>query len=86
MSDRDLADAIYAEIIAAHSVAEARLTWAESEDMRYTLAHVAYDAIDRVLARRQREAARTGPWDGGHHFQEEDGYPGSLVPPKRGET
>ena len=25
-----------------------------------------------------------GPWEGGHHFQEEDGYPGSLVPRKRG--
>jgi hypothetical protein len=24
------------------------------------------------------------PWEGGHHFQEEDGYPGSLVPRKRG--
>jgi len=24
------------------------------------------------------------PWAGGHHFQEEDGYPGSLLPPKRG--
>jgi len=39
-----------------------------------------------VLTRRLREAARTGPWDGGHHFQEEDRYPGSLLPPKRGET
>jgi len=65
MSDeRSLAVEIYDEIIAAHSVAEARLTWAESEDMRYTLAHVAWDAISTVLARRQREAARTGPWDG----------------------
>ena len=61
-ADRDLAEAIYNEIIAAHSVAEARLTWAESEDMRYTLAHVAHDAIERVLAARHRQAARTGPW------------------------
>ena len=122
MSERDLAEAIYAEIIAAHSVAEARLTWAESEDMRYTLAVVAHQAIDAVLARRQREAARTGPWqDSPLTFeerrrlfvlsgiprrtpaeeaeyaslkaraeaepegpQEEPGYPGSLLPPKRG--
>jgi hypothetical protein len=61
--DRDLAEAIYAEIIAAHSVAEAKLTWAEHKDMRYLLAHIATWAIDAVLARRLREAARTGPWD-----------------------
>jgi hypothetical protein len=30
------------------------------------------------------EAARTGPWEGGHHAQEEPGYPGSLLPKKRG--
>jgi len=47
-------------------------------------AHCMRHVIDGV-GKIAREAARTGPWDGGHHFQEEDGYPGSLLPPKRGE-
>jgi hypothetical protein len=78
--DRDLAEAIYAEIIAAHSVAEAKLTWAEHKDMRYLLAHIATWAIDAVLARRLREAARTGPWG---DYDEEEGYPWVMLPRKR---
>jgi len=91
-SDRDLAEAIYAEIISPKGVEWALDLWQQYPDlddrsrMWRVLARTSANAIDTVLARRLREAARSGSWDGGHHFQEEDGYPGSLLPPKRGET
>ena len=173
-ADRDLAEAIYAQLISAEHVEYALevwrdslllKTWSDADRMKSVLAHISSSAIDAVLARRlreaartgpweprsevrcecermqealeqivrwseaypldifpepdlkkarelleaggitldavsahcmrhvidavgniAREAARTGPWEGGHHFQEEDGYPGSLLPPKRGET
>lgn len=88
MSD-DLAEAIYAELVADHTAAAVLYLWQHRKigasdfvDMRAVLSCVAAAAIDTVLARRQREIARTGPWEAGHHFQEEDGYPGSLVPPR----
>jgi D-alanyl-D-alanine dipeptidase len=71
--ERSLAEAIYAAITSDESIAEAVLAWkkigypawaTEARDMRSLLSHVAGCAIDRVLARRQREIARTGPWDG----------------------
>jgi len=71
--DRDVAKAIYDEIISPESVAEALRIWlnpgrppwaTDADDMRSVLAHVAQAAIDAVLARRQREIARTGPWEG----------------------
>lgn len=71
MSERNLAEAIYHEIISPESVAEALRIWlnpgrppwaVDADDMRSVLAHAAQAAIAAVLARRQREAARTGPW------------------------
>jgi len=82
----DLAEAIYAEIVADTSVAVALDLWRQRligddlADMRVLLAAVAASATEAVLARRQSEAARTGPWG---DYEEEDGYPGSLVPRKR---
>jgi len=74
---------IHAEIIHPESVRGALSAWHdlahfhpehdESRRMAAVLAYVAEAAIAVVLDRRQREAARTGPWE------EEDGYPGSLV-------
>jgi len=66
--ERDLAEAIYAEIISPELVDDALEIWNESalrgwDRMRTLLDVVANAAMDRVLARRQREAARTGPWD-----------------------
>jgi hypothetical protein len=151
-AERDLAEAIRDEMIARHALDAAltiwhdRLDWDERQRMWAVLAGISCCAIDTVLARRQSEAARAGPWgepandpdrpypgspeaaeagctcpivdnahgegipyhgetnwwiragcplhgarakrrgpwEGGHHFQEEDGYPGSLLPPKRG--
>jgi hypothetical protein len=91
MSERDLAVEFYDEITydGPDNYADAALImWdgypgdAPRERMARVLAFVAAVAIDKVLTRRQREIARTGPWEGGHHFQEEDGYPGSLLPPR----
>jgi hypothetical protein len=66
--DRDLAEAICREITSAESVDLALEIWNESalsgrDRMQMALDIVADTAIDRVLARRQREAARTGPWE-----------------------
>ena len=70
-SDRDLAEAIYAEIVADNSVVVALDLWrqrligdSDLAGMRVLLAAVAASAIEAVLARRLSEAARTGPWDG----------------------
>lgn len=70
MTDRDLADAIYAALTSEASVNHALECWRDHWDIadpRYrmwaVLAITAASAIDGVLARRQREAARTGPWD-----------------------
>ena len=69
MSDRDLAEAIHHEILSADSITDALAVWryeadepSERQRMWLILEHVAAAAIDRALARRQREAARTGPW------------------------
>lgn len=72
-SDRDLAEAIHHEIISPESVEDALLIWREIPlehpewDARkriwFLLASISHEAIDAVLARRLREAARTGPWD-----------------------
>ena len=90
-TDRDLARAILREMVADGVADRALQLWGERtglgacQQMQRVLRIVATDAINTVLARRLSEAARTGPWEGGHHFQEEDGYPGSLLPQKRGE-
>ena len=87
--DHDLALAIHHQIISPESVDAALDYWHEmlrqperiertARDLLWTLlACTSGAAIDAVLARRLSEAARTGP-------QEEPGYPGSLLPPKRG--
>jgi len=70
-SDRDLAEAIYAEITSQQSVHDAFTNWnnchVDSGDMHYrmwfVLSATAAAAIDAVLTRRLREAARTGPWE-----------------------
>lgn len=72
--DRDLAEAILAEIASDNIVAETMTWWQHltddniggSETVRWKviLHAAAHAAIAAVLARRQREAARTGPWDG----------------------
>jgi len=72
MSERDLATEIHHEIISPESVDAALDLWHHREpgggDERkriwFLLAHISANAIDTVLARRQREAARTGPWEG----------------------
>jgi hypothetical protein len=67
-----LAEAIRAEIISPELVEYALevwrdalllKTWSDADRMKSVLGHVSSSAIDAVLARRQREAARTGPWD-----------------------
>jgi hypothetical protein len=85
-ADRDLAEAIYREITSEEALDVALEGWrdltcngSERNRLGFVLAGIAAISIDTVLARRQREAARTGPWEGGHHCQEEDGYPGSLA-------
>jgi hypothetical protein len=68
--DRELAEAIYTELISEASVTESldilRFPFAEDPDDRrrmwLVLQAAAAIAIDRVLARRLREAARAGPW------------------------
>ena len=79
-NDRDLAEAIYAELVADHTAAAVLYLWQHRKigasdfvDMRAVLSCVAAAAIDAALVRRQREIARTGPWEGS---------PGSLVPPR----
>jgi hypothetical protein len=70
--DRDLAEAIYDEIISRDSVGLAIDLWRfantglkrDYERMLLVLARTCEAAIEKVLAHRQREAARTGPWDG----------------------
>jgi hypothetical protein len=85
--ERDLAEAIHHEIASEQAAVIALDIWqhrrvgaSDRRDMEAVLAAVARHAIDTVLARRQREAARAGPWG---DYEEEDGYPGSLVPRKR---
>jgi hypothetical protein len=76
-ADRDLAEAIRHEIISPMSTDLALEAWrvrghqGERDRMWFVLRDIAEHAIEAVLARRLREAARTGPWEGGHHFQEE---------------
>jgi hypothetical protein len=68
-ADRDLAEAIYNEIISPESVDVALDNWrncahrGERERMWRALVGASYKATEAVLARRQREAARTGPWE-----------------------
>lgn len=69
--DRDLAEAIYDEIISRDSVGLAIDLWRfantglkrDYERMFLVLARTSEAAIDIVLTRRLREAARTGPWE-----------------------
>jgi hypothetical protein len=71
-AERDLAEAIYAEIISPAHVQHALDLWRyatreppignQRDIIQYVLAETSAMAIDTVLARRQREAARTGPW------------------------
>jgi len=72
-AERDLAEAIYAELISAEHVEYALevwrdslllKTWSDADRMKSVLAHISSSAIDAVLTRRLREAARTGPWEG----------------------
>jgi hypothetical protein len=71
MSERDLADAVHREIISPESVEAAVKLWNErahvmsrQQRMLSVLARTSANAIDRVLARRLSEAARTPPRDG----------------------
>lgn len=69
--DRDLAEAIYHEITSdvwtdavLSLLREYEVLGVAAEDaMRRALSIVASSIIDTVLARRLREAARTGPWE-----------------------
>jgi hypothetical protein len=68
-ADRDLAEAIYDALSSAKSIDHALELWHESRGLlterdrfNLLLPVLARSAIDDVLARRQREAARTGPW------------------------
>lgn len=95
MSERDLAEAIYAEIMAPANIRQALDLWhypmadepGEARRMRLIMWIVAGEAIDAVLARRQREAARTGPWEGSMLAGTNPGdtpagtYPHPLLPP-----
>jgi hypothetical protein len=79
-AERDLAEAIHHEIISPGSVDAALDLWqhrrvgdSDRADMWRVLALTSAAAIDAVLARRQREAARAGPW------------PDSQLPTDRGE-
>lgn len=71
-AERDLAEAIRDEILARHALDAAltiwhdRPNWDERQRMWAVLAGISCCAIDTVLARRQSEAARTGPWDRHH--------------------
>jgi len=69
-AERDLAEAIHHEIVSPESVARALSLWQHRKigptdlaDMWEVLARTSSAAIEAVLARRQSEAARTGPWD-----------------------
>ena len=75
-TEYDIAVAIHHEIISPGSVDAALDLWqhrqvgaSDRADMWRVLALTSSAAIDAVLARRQREAARTGPWEGGHGTQ-----------------
>lgn len=83
MNERDLAEAIYAALTSEAAIDAALDVWGEVAELpdrdllRLVIEVVSAAVICDVLTLREREAARTGPW-------EEDGYPGSLLPPKRG--
>jgi hypothetical protein len=68
-ADRDLAEAIYAEMTDDDMSDAAMVFWdgfpdyPPRERIEAIIAFVATLAIDAVLARRLREAARTGPWE-----------------------
>jgi tRNA A37 threonylcarbamoyladenosine synthetase subunit TsaC/SUA5/YrdC len=67
--DRDLAEAIYAELRTDEALDHAVERWNAHlllplrTQLGLVLDAVTASALDRVLARRQREAARTGPWE-----------------------
>lgn len=71
-TERDLAEAIHREIISPESVEHAVALWNEraqimsrQQRMLSVLARTSANAIDRVLARRQSEAARDpSRWEG----------------------
>lgn len=66
--DRDLANAIYAELRTDDALDHAIGCWyahpelPAQQRLGLVLDAVTASALDRVLARRQRAAARTGPW------------------------
>lgn len=70
--DRDLAEEIHTAITGPEHVRHAldlwnyatrQYLWSDIDCLRYVLDGTSAMAIDEVLARRQREAARTGPWN-----------------------
>jgi hypothetical protein len=67
-AERDLAEAIYAELRADDALDHAVARWYAHPQLQVRarlgliLDAVVASALDRVLARRLREAARTGPW------------------------
>jgi len=71
--DRDLTEAIRHEIISPESVKHMldiwrempleHPEWNERKRIWFLLASASHEATETVLARRRREAARTGPWD-----------------------
>jgi hypothetical protein len=73
-AERDLAEAILAEIASDESVEQASFWWkalvrddiggSDAARWKILLGAAAQSAIGIVLERRLREAARTGPWDG----------------------
>jgi predicted RNA-binding protein associated with RNAse of E/G family len=70
-TERDLATAIHHELISPASIKAALDQWQASSELQRNdharmwsvIAGASCRAIEAVLARRQREAARTGPWD-----------------------
>jgi alkylhydroperoxidase/carboxymuconolactone decarboxylase family protein YurZ len=68
-AERDLAEAIHHEIISPERVDAAVATWQQNPQlddrtrMWIVLANASGLSLDAVLARRQSEAARAGPWD-----------------------
>jgi hypothetical protein len=68
-ADRDLAEAIHNALSSAKSIDHALELWHEGRGLlterdrfNLLLPVLARSVIEEVLARRQSEAARTGPW------------------------
>jgi hypothetical protein len=74
-ADHDLAEAIYDALSSAKSIDHALELWHEGRGLlterdrfNLLLPVLARSVIAHVLARRQSEAARTGPWENGSQF------------------